>query len=112
MGPLTRRDFSKSAAVAGAAAALAPSRVLGANDRVRLGFVGLGNRRSTPFCKEAADLLRGGSIGKITAVRSFHIQNEWPKGIGNAAHEENILVAAKRDLGFLRERLRVEYGGA
>jgi predicted dehydrogenase len=199
MGQLTRRDFAKSAAVAGAAAALAPSRVLGANDRVRLGFIGLGNRgdqvldaflvhpdaevvaicdlwqpyldfagkkigsgpkqfkdyrrlldlkdvdavvvctpdhwhalqaihafqagkdayvekplslrvaegrrmvesarkharvtqvglnrRSTPFCKEAVDLLRGGAIGKITAVRSFHIQNEWPKGIGNPPDE-------------------------
>ena len=199
MGQLTRRDFTKSAAAAGAAAALAPSRVLGANDRVRLGFIGLGNRgdqvldaflvhpdaevvaicdlwqpyldfaakkigsgpkqfkdyrrlldlkdvdavvvctpdhwhalqaihafqagkdayvekplslrvaegrriveaarkharvtqvglnrRSTPFCKDAVDLLRGGAIGKITAVRSFHIQNEWPKGIGNPPDE-------------------------
>jgi predicted dehydrogenase len=199
MGPLTRRDFAKGAAAAGVATALGASRVLGANDRVRLGFIGLGNRgdqvldaflvhrdaevvaicdlwqpyldyaarkignqpaqlkdyrklldrkdvdavvvctpdhwhalqtihacqagkdvfvekplslrvdegrrmvevarkhgrvtqvglnrRSTPFCKEAADLLRGGAIGTITAVRSFHIQNEWPKGIGNPPDE-------------------------
>jgi predicted dehydrogenase len=39
-------------------------------------------RRSGPVCKEAADLVRGGAIGKVTVVRSFHIQNEWPKGIG------------------------------
>jgi predicted dehydrogenase len=26
--------------------------------------------------------VRGGAIGTITVVRSFHIQNEWPKGIG------------------------------
>ena len=44
MNPLTRRDFAKSIAVAGAGAALSPLRVRGANDRVRLGFIGLGNR--------------------------------------------------------------------
>jgi len=199
MGELTRRDFAKSAAAAGVATAIGGSRVLGANDRVRLGFIGLGNRgdqvldgflahndaevvaicdlwqpyldfaakkigtqpaqlkdyrklldrkdvdavvvctpdhwhalqtihafeagkdvyvekplslrvtegrrmveaarthdrvtqvglnrRSTPFCKEAADLIRGGAIGTVTAVRSFHIQNEWPKGIGNPPDE-------------------------
>jgi len=197
MGELTRRDFAKSAAAAGVATAIGASRVLGANDRVRLGFIGLGNRgdqvldgflahddaevvaicdlwqpyldfaakkigtrpaqfkdyrkllkdvdavvvctpdhwhalqtihafqagkdvyvekplslrvtegrrmveaarkydrvtqvglnrRSTPFCKEATDLLRGGAIGTITAVRSFHIQNEWPQGIGNPPDE-------------------------
>jgi predicted dehydrogenase len=199
MSELTRREFTKSAAAAGAATAIGASRVLGANDRVRLGFVGLGNRgdqvldaflahadaevvaicdlwqpyldfaakkigtgpaqtkdyrrlldrsdvdavvistpdhwhalqaihacqagkdvyvekplslrvtegrrmveaarkhgrvtqvglnrRSTPFCKEAADLVRGGAIGTVTAVRSFHVQNEWPKGIGDFPDE-------------------------
>ena len=236
MGQLTRRDFAKSAAVAGAAAALAPSRVLGANDRVRLGFIGLGNRgdqvldgflahpdaevvaicdlwqpyldfaakkigsgpkqfkdyrrlldlkdvdavvistpdhwhalqaihafqagkdayvekplslrvaegrrmvesarkhervtqvglnrRSTPFCKEAADLLRGGAIGKITAVRSFHIQNEWPKGIGNPPDEDPPagfdwdawlgpapLVPYNRNRAFYRFRWFYDYSG-
>ncbi len=42
--------------------------------------VGL-QRRSSAFVAEAADLVRGGAIGKVTVVRSFHIQNEWPKGI-------------------------------
>ena len=40
-------------------------------------------RRSSPQCREAAELIRGGGIGKVTAVRCFHIQNEWPNGIGN-----------------------------
>ena len=44
MNPLTRRDFAKRLAVAGAGAALSTWRVRGANDRVRLGFIGLGNR--------------------------------------------------------------------
>jgi predicted dehydrogenase len=45
-------------------------------------------RRSAPLCKEAVELVRGGGIGKITAVRSFHIQNEWPTGIGNPPDED------------------------
>ncbi|PYQ22141.1 MAG: gfo/Idh/MocA family oxidoreductase, partial [Acidobacteria bacterium] len=42
--------------------------------------VGL-QRSSSAVTREAAELVRGGAIGKITVVRSFHIQNEWPKGI-------------------------------
>jgi predicted dehydrogenase len=41
------------------------------------------NRRSSAVAKEAAELVRSGAIGKVTVARSFHIQNEWPKGIGN-----------------------------
>src|SRR5580704_7843422 len=39
----TRREFGKSAAAVALTAASA-QRVLGANDRVRLGFIGVGNR--------------------------------------------------------------------
>jgi predicted dehydrogenase len=195
MGELSRRQFGKQAMAAGLATALGAARVHGANDRVRLGFIGLGNRgdqvldgflqhrdaevvaicdlhqpyldfaarkiggsprqfkdyrrllelkdidavaictpdhwhtlqsiqaceagkdiyvekplsrvveegrkiveaarrhqrvtqvglmrRSSPVTKEAADLLRSGALGRITIIRSFHIQNEWPNGIGN-----------------------------
>ena len=42
---VNRRAFSKTAAAAAATAmSLAPARVLGANDQVRLGFIGVGNR--------------------------------------------------------------------
>ncbi len=41
------------------------------------------HRRSAPMCREMAAFVREGGLGKITAVRTFHIQNEWPKGIGN-----------------------------
>lgn len=48
--PVTRRDFLKGTAAAGAGLAafggLAPARALGANDRVRLGVVGCGGRGS------------------------------------------------------------------
>jgi predicted dehydrogenase len=195
MSELSRRQFGKQAIAAGLATALGATRVHGANDRIRLGFIGLGNRgdqvldgflehrdaevvaicdlhqpyldfaarkigssprqfkdyrsllelkdidavvictpdhwhtlqsiqaceaakdvyvekplsvvveegrkiveaarrhqrvtqvglmrRSSPVMKEAVDLLRSGGIGKITTIRSFHIQNEWPNGIGN-----------------------------
>ena len=200
MRRLSRREFARGAAAAGLATALSQMRVLGANDRVRLGFIGLGNRgdqvldgflahrdaevvaicdlhqpyldfaarkiggdpkqfkdyrqvvdlkdldavvictpdhwhalqmihacqagkdvyvekplalcvaegrrmvaaarryhrvtqvglmrRSAPLCKEAVDLVRAGRIGKITTVRSFHIQNEWPNGIGKPPDED------------------------
>src|SRR5919199_300078 len=44
MNKLTRRDFAKTATAAGVTTALGSLRVRGANDRVRLGFIGLGNR--------------------------------------------------------------------
>ena len=40
-------------------------------------------RMSSTYCQEAAELIRSGAIGKVTVVRAFHVQNEWPKGIGN-----------------------------
>jgi predicted dehydrogenase len=44
-------------------------------------------RRSAPLCREAAEIIRSGGIGPVTFVRAFHVQNEWPKGIGNPANE-------------------------
>ena len=41
MSPLTRRNFAKGAAFVTAASY---SKVMGANDRVRMGYIGLGNR--------------------------------------------------------------------
>jgi predicted dehydrogenase len=193
----TRRDFAKSTAAAALGTALSARQVLGANDRVRLGFVGLGNRgdqvldaflaqrdaevvaicdlyqpyldfaarkigtnprqfrdyrrllerndvdavvictpdhwhalqtihaceagkdvyvekplslyvvegrrmveaarrhkrvtqvgihrRSADFVRQACEFVRGGGIGKVSVARAFHIQNEWPRGIGNPA---------------------------
>jgi predicted dehydrogenase len=45
-------------------------------------------RLSSDFCREAAETVRNGGIGKVTAVRCFHVQNEWPKGIGSTPDEE------------------------
>jgi hypothetical protein len=41
MSNLTRRDFTKGAALATAASY---SKIMGANDRVRMGYIGVGNR--------------------------------------------------------------------
>jgi predicted dehydrogenase len=46
------------------------------------------HRRSVPVCREAADFVRQGGLGKVTAARAFHIQNEWPNGIGNPPDED------------------------
>src|SRR5215472_4710169 len=40
----TRRTFIKQAAVSAAALAYPPSKILGANDRVRVGMIGVGDR--------------------------------------------------------------------
>lgn len=40
-------------------------------------------RMSSSYCQEAAELIRKGAIGKVTVVRAFHVQNEWPNGIGS-----------------------------
>src|ERR1700704_4178590 len=41
MNSVTRRDFSKAV---GLSTALSYSRIFGANDRIRMGYIGLGNR--------------------------------------------------------------------
>lgn len=46
------------------------------------------HRRSSQVCREAAEFIRSGGIGKVTVARAFHIQNEWPKGIGRPADEQ------------------------
>jgi predicted dehydrogenase len=48
----------------------------------RVSQVGI-HRRSVPVCQEATEFVRQGGLGKVTAARAFHIQNEWPTGIGN-----------------------------
>lgn len=44
MEKLSGRDFSRAVTTAGISTALGRARVAGAKDRVRLGFIGLGNR--------------------------------------------------------------------
>lgn len=45
------------------------------------------NRRSWKTYREAAEFVRSGGIGRVTAARCFHIRNEWPNGLGPAPGE-------------------------
>ena len=44
--------------------------------------VGL-QRRSSKMLQEAAEFVRSGGIGEVSVAKGFHLQNEWPNGIGN-----------------------------
>ena len=44
-------------------------------------------RRSARFLQEAAEFVRAGGIGQVTVAKSYHVQNEWPNGIGNPPDE-------------------------
>jgi len=46
------------------------------------------HRRSGKFLQEAARIVREGGIGHVTVARGYHLQNEWPKGIGNPPDEQ------------------------
>src|SRR5947208_8506819 len=82
------------------------------------------HRRSIPFCRELAEFIRDGGIGHVTVARAFHIQNEWPKGIGNPPNEnppadfdwEGWLgpaprVAYNKNRAFYRFRWFYDYSG-
>lgn len=81
-------------------------------------------RTSSTFATEAADLVRNGGIGKVTAVRCFHVQNEWPAGLGKPADSDPppgfdwdawVGPAPKRkynkNRGFYRFRWFYDYSG-
>jgi predicted dehydrogenase len=56
-----------------------------AHKHKRVTQVGI-HRRSSAFCREAAEFVRQGGIGHVTIARAFHVMNESPKGIGNPAN--------------------------
>ena len=41
------------------------------------------NRRSSKVLQEAVEFVRSGGLGHVTVAKGFHVQNEWPAGIGN-----------------------------
>ncbi len=53
-----------------------------AEETKRVVQVGI-HRRSVKSLKEAADFVRSGGIGQVTVAKGYHVQNEWPNGIGN-----------------------------
>jgi len=67
MNKLTRRDFAKTAAAATFSTAASRARVLGANDRVRLGFIALGNRGD-----QVLDAFLAHKDAEVVAVCDIH----------------------------------------
>ncbi|MCS6976593.1 MAG: Gfo/Idh/MocA family oxidoreductase [Gemmatales bacterium] len=61
--------------------------VAAARKHQRIVQVGL-QRRSSVLVRQAVGLIRQGAIGKVSVIRAFHIQNEWPKGIDNPPNSE------------------------
>jgi predicted dehydrogenase len=49
--------------------------------------VGL-QRRSSAMLQEAAEFVRSGGLGQVTVAKGYHLQNEWPNGIGNHANSK------------------------
>jgi predicted dehydrogenase len=81
-------------------------------------------RRSSAFCRDACEFVRKGGIGHVTVARAFHIQNEFPKGIGNPPNEEEpkdwswdqwcgpaAKVPYNRNRGFYRFRWFYDFSG-
>lgn len=73
---VSRRDFIKTAAagaaVAGAIAAPAPARALGAGDRLRVGFIGPGGRGFGAHVKSLANLRKDGANVDLVAVSEVY----------------------------------------
>lgn len=51
----------------------------------RVSQVGI-HRRSVESLRQAAEFVRNGGIGHVTVAKGYHVQNEWPNGIGDAAN--------------------------
>lgn len=52
----------------------------------RVTQVGL-QRRSTKMLREAAQFVREGGLGQVTAAQAWHLTNEWPTGLGASRDE-------------------------
>ncbi|MGC4055795.1 MAG: Gfo/Idh/MocA family oxidoreductase [Paludibaculum sp.] len=49
----------------------------------RVSQVGI-HRRSVESLRQAAEFVRNGGLGHVTVAKGYHVQNEWPNGIGDA----------------------------
>jgi predicted dehydrogenase len=90
-----RRDFIKTAGAATAATALSYSRILGANDRVRLGLVGCGSRGvgiMNTFLKLTAD------AGAVCDVYAAQVDQARKTATGAKAFKDHRRVLDMKDL--------------
>ena len=98
MGEWTRRRFVRASAAAGAATALAPGRVLGANEQVGLGLIGAGGRGLSVWKRFLAQ----------PDVRPVAVCDVYEPFLRRAAAAAGGSVATDRDFRRLLERKDVE----
>jgi predicted dehydrogenase len=101
VSPLHRRDFHK-AALATAAATAAPvvaraGRVLGANDRVRVGCIGVGNRGVQVL--EAFVAHKDAQIVALADVYEHYLNNEYAKADPRIKNLGNKIPRKQPDFG-------------
>ena len=91
---ITRRGFVKTSAAAAVAASIAPSKVLGANDRIRMGFIGTANRGGQLIQATVPH-----QDAEIVAVCDVYkpAMEQWPEKLGHS-------VAMYQDFRKLIER--------
>src|SRR6266849_5762638 len=111
-----RRSFI----IASGMTALASTRVLGANDTLRVGVIGaVGSgkqvfqcgmqQRSWTHFRNAVDLIQGGSLGRVTQVRTYWWQNynqaSWkPKPINAQELDWKMWLGGAPDQPFSEEK--------
>src|SRR5919107_368128 len=93
MTTVTRRTFGKTAAAACVGTALGATRIRGANDRVRVGFIGVGNRG-----EQVLDAFLAHKDGEIVAVCDI-----YEPYVAFAAHKAGGQPARLRDYRQLLE---------
>jgi predicted dehydrogenase len=94
-----------------------------AGETKRVTQVGI-HRRSVKSLIEAAEIVRSGGIGHVTVAKGYHVQNEWPNGIGMAANDGKMTeeqwdqwlgpapkVAYDRNRAFYNFRWFYDYSG-
>src|SRR3954453_3000963 len=101
MRPMNRREFtttSTTGPVGLGATAVGASRVLGANDRVRLGFIGLGNRGD-----QVLDAFLKHKDAEVVALCDI-----WSPYVDFAAQKAGGSPAKERDYRKLLDRKDVD----
>jgi predicted dehydrogenase len=94
-----------------------------AGETKRVTQVGI-HRRSVKSLIEAAEIVRSGGIGHVTVAKGYHVQNEWPNGIGAASTDPPMTdemwdqwlgpapkVPYDRNRGFYNFRWFYDYSG-
>lgn len=94
---VNRRDFGKATASAAAVASLPTARILGANDSIRIGFVGVGNRGSQ-LMKAFAEHKDAKIVGVADAYQPYLDRAQKDYGSDLMAVEDYRLLLDRKDI--------------